>query len=115
MGAHKADIHDPIGIVDLHYQPIFVSGDVEANSVIRKDAGASIIRFHLRRGFPVRLLRELEPRLQRLFGVWVAVPELLKRFAGDDPHESSIIMFPFWDQAYNERVSGRNNIQQYHL
>ena len=42
---------NPVGIVDLHHPPILVPCDVEADPVILKDAGVSIIRFHLRRGW----------------------------------------------------------------
>lgn len=103
MRAHKADIHDSVGTVDLHHQTIFVPGDIEANPVVFQDAGVSVVRLHLRWSFPVRLLRELEPGLERLLGVRMPVPEFLKRFAGDKPHRFSISVFPFWDQTHNGR------------
>ncbi len=55
VGADKSDIHDPIGIVDPHHQPVFVAGNVEHHPSILEDAGIAKVLLYLRGGSPVSL------------------------------------------------------------
>lgn len=75
MGAHEADVNQAVGVVDPHDQAIFISSDVETNAVVGKEAGVAIIRFDLGGRFPIRALRELEPRFEGLLGVGMVFPK----------------------------------------
>ena len=97
--AHEADVDQPVGVVHPHHQAVFVPGDVEADPVVREEAGVPVVGLHLGRRFPVRALRELEPSLQGLLRVGVLLPKGFQGLAGDDSHGVSLAAFPFWKQT----------------
>jgi hypothetical protein len=49
MGAYKADVYNPVGLVDPHDESIFVPRDIEHNTTIFKDAGIPEVLLHLGR------------------------------------------------------------------
>jgi len=89
VGADESDIHDPIGIVDPHHQPVFVSGNVEHHPAILEDAGIAKVLLYLRRGCPVSFESMPIPRQHRFRGIGVAriiFPECPERRYGNDSH-----------------------------
>ena len=77
MNANEPNLHNPIRIVDLHYQAIFIPTDVEHHAASFDDAGVAIVRFHLSLSGPVCTgdLRILI--FQGLFGIsiaWMSFP-----------------------------------------
>jgi len=53
VGTDKSDIHNPVGIVDPHHQPVFVTGNVKYDPAILEDAGIPEVLFYLCGGCPV--------------------------------------------------------------
>ena len=54
MGSNKTDVDDPVRIVDLHHEAVFVPPDVEAYAVVFEDTGVGIVPFHSHGTTPIR-------------------------------------------------------------
>lgn len=74
MRSHETDISNPVRVIKLHDQPVFVSGDIEDNTVTADDTRMPVLRFDIDRTLPVSTLGFSKPCTQRLFRVAVAGP-----------------------------------------
>lgn len=87
MSANETDVHNAIRVVDLHYQPVVISLDVEDHAIPSHDARAGVLLLKSRGRVPILLLNFPKPRQKRFLRVRMYLPELPKSLLGDDSHK----------------------------
>ncbi|MEO5368850.1 MAG: hypothetical protein H7833_02095 [Magnetococcus sp. DMHC-1] len=74
VGSDKPDVHDAVGIVDLHDQPVLVASHVENNPISREEAGMAELVLDIGRGFPVCLGHKGMPSFKGTLAIQVGLP-----------------------------------------
>ena len=103
VGPDKADEEKPTPVVNSHDETIAVAVNVEDDAVIREDARRRVLALDVVRRRPIGPSHFSKPSSERMFGVLIAAPECLERAAREDPHRESVALFPFWEQAVQDR------------
>ena len=92
MGANKAHVYNPVGVVDPHDKTILVPRNIEHHSAIFKDAGIPEILLYIARRTPIGMQGMAVPGQCWLFGILifrVCFPEDFQRRQCDDSHASN--------------------------
>ncbi len=79
------DIHFAAVEMDGCDEPVFVAADIENNPVVYFVGGRENLS-QLGKTVEFGLLHNFEPTPQRHLTIWMFLPELDQRFAGDDVH-----------------------------
>ena len=99
MGANKADVDNPVGIVDPHDESVLVPRDIENHSAVFKYAGIPEVILYFGRWTPVGMQGMTVPGQCWLLGILVfrvLFPEGFQRRQCDDSHVSDMLV-PKWD------------------
>lgn len=86
MGSDPLDQHNPVPILRLHNQPVFVAIDIEDHPVVRQEAGAWISVFYILRARPLRVLDVHLPRVQRSARISVVALKGIQQEFAKQPH-----------------------------
>ena len=104
VGTHEPNVNDPEFVVSANDKSIFVSTNVEDDSVSLGETGMPIPPFDVIRAFPSSLRSFPVPRFQGLFRWSMLLPECFQCASRDDSHLANISMVPIWEQCPNRGI-----------
>lgn len=99
MRSDESHVPDPVRVTEFHDKSVFVTGNIENDSLISYYACIPEKRFDVMRTLPFGSLGLLEPGLERLLGIGVSFPEIPKGRPFDDSHLAKLACSQFGNKA----------------